>query len=275
MIRICRGDNVEVMGRLEAGSAHLVYLDPPFRTGKRQVGPAGSYEDPSMGISDYIDGLRRACAAARRLLHPSGCLVLHLDPRTSHYAKVMLDGVFGNDCFASEIVWRYRRWPTKTPNFQRVHDVLLRYVRDADASPRFNQLYEPLSPKTVETWGTRKQQAVWVPGKGAVKAKRCRSSVGALQSPGVAMGDVWEIGLVPGVSCERTGYPTQKPEALLERLIQACTLPGDLVVDPYLGSGTTVAVAVRLGRSAIGIDRNPEAVAVSAKRLRSMGLRKL
>jgi site-specific DNA-methyltransferase (adenine-specific) len=194
--------------------------------------------------------------------------VLHVDPKTSHYVKVLCDEIFGQECFASEIVWRYRRWPSKTPNFQRVHDVLLRYVRDPEATPRFRQLYEPLAPSTLATWGDRKQRAVV-----GADGRRERSSSTEEPTPGAPLGDVWEIGIVAPVSKERTGYPTQKPEQLLERLVLACTQEGDLVLDPYSGSGTTLAVCARHGRRSIGVDDNREAIATARRRLRALGVR--
>jgi site-specific DNA-methyltransferase (adenine-specific) len=203
---------------------------------------------------------------ARDLLAQHGCLVVHVDSKTSHYVKIVCDELFGVDCFASEIVWRYRRWPAKTRNFQRVHDVLLRYVKDPSATPRFQQLYEPLAASTRRTWGTNKQRAV-VDGSG----RRTRSSTTDEATPGTPLGDVWEIGIVAPVARERTGYPTQKPEALLERVVQACSAPDDLILDPYAGSGTTLAVARRLGRRVVGIDSGAEALAIARQRLIAQG----
>ena len=260
--QIFESDNLDVMSRLRPESIHLCYMDPPFATGKRQSGKAGSFDDPG-NFEAHLERLRLRCEEARRLLTRDGCLVVHVDPKTSHYVKVMLDGVFGRECFASEIVWRYRRWSSKTTNFQRVHDVLLRYVRDTSVKPRFNQLFEPLAASTVATWGACKQAAVFAPD-----GRRSRSSVTGSDSPGAPMGDVWDISIVAPVAHERTGYPTQKPEALLERLILSTTNPGDTVLDPYLGSGTTLAVAMRLGRNSVGIDQNPDAIAVARKRMR-------
>jgi site-specific DNA-methyltransferase (adenine-specific) len=171
--------------------------------------------------------------------------------------------VFGPRCFASEIIWRYRRWPSKTKNFQRVHDVLLRYVKDHRVEPRFSQLYEPLAASTVATWGVQRQRAV-VGASGV----RTHSSRTAHESPGAPLGDVWEIGIIGPVARERTGYPTQKPEALLQRLIEACSAPHDLVLDPYAGSGTALVVGTRLGRRTLGIDQSPEALDVIRQRLR-------
>jgi DNA modification methylase len=282
---LVQGDNLAAMLALQArtGPAFaLAYLDPPFLTGRqhcrvarvrdamtgqvvRSLRPA--FDDRWSGLEDYLTTLRDRVAAARELLLPEGCLVIHVDPKTSHYVKVLCDEVFGPDCFASEIVWRYRRWPSKTANFQRVHDVLLRYVRDRDAKPRFCQLYEPIADSTRATWGQNRQRAV-VDGQG----RRLRSSTTPDRTPGTPLGDVWEIGIVAPVARERTGYPTQKPEALLQRLVQACTNPDDLVLDPYAGSGTTLAVCSRLGRRVVGIDASREAVQITRRRLRAMGV---
>jgi site-specific DNA-methyltransferase (adenine-specific) len=279
---LIRGDNLAALEALREGGgrAALVYLDPPFFTGRehtlveRRCGPTGvvrtlhkAFDDRWESLDAYLGALAPRVAAARELLLPEGCLVLHVDPKTSHYSKVLCDEVFGPECFASEIVWRYRRWPSKTKNFQRVHDVLLRYVRDPKAEPRFHQLYEPLAPSTLATWGDRRQRAVT-----DRSGRRLRSSTTEDRTPGTPLGDVWDIGIVAPVARERTGYPTQKPEALLERLVSACTLPGDLVVDPYVGSGTTLAVCARTGRRGIGIDIGRRALLLTRRRLRALGI---
>jgi 2-polyprenyl-3-methyl-5-hydroxy-6-metoxy-1,4-benzoquinol methylase len=278
------GDNRLALSALKASGAPevtLAYLDPPFLTGRKHEritrrrdsdgklvrSASPGFDDRWDGLDHYLGELGPRIAGARELLAPHGCLVLHVDSKTSHYAKVLCDEIFGPRAFASEIVWRYRRWPSKTQNFQRVHDVLLRYVRDPDVRPRFRQLYEPLAPSTVATWGTRKQRAV-IDGDG----RRARSSRTSDETPGAPLGDVWDIGIVAPVSRERTGYPTQKPELLLERLVEACTDPGDLVLDPYSGSGTTAAVAARLGRSVVAIDANAEAIAIARERLLRLGI---
>ena len=189
-------------------------------------------------------------------------MVIHVDPKTSHYVKVLADEVFGEDAFASEIVWRYRRWPSRTPNFQRVHDVLLRYRKDPGVAPRWNPLYEPLAASTLATWGTTKQRAVF-----ERNGRRARSSSTDEPTAGVPMGDVWEIGVLAPVARERTGYPSQKPEALLDRLVTALSDPGDLVLDPYSGSGTTLAVAAKRGRRFLGIDQSDVAIETILARL--------
>lgn len=278
---LVHGENLGALSALARGRVKfsLAYLDPPFFTGRehreveRSRGPNGivrrlspAFDDRWESLSQYLNELGARISAARELLSSEGCLVLHVDPKTSHYAKVLCDEIFGPRSFASEIVWRYRRWPSKTRNFQRVHDVLLRYVRDPDAAPRFRQLYEPLAASTEKTWGTQRQRAI-VDSSG----RRRRSSVTEDPSPGTPLGDVWDISIVAPVAKERTGYPTQKPEALLSRLVEACTEPGDWVLDPYAGSGTTLAVSVRLERKAVGIDANRRAIEIAKNRLIALG----
>lgn len=194
------------------------------------------------------------------LLTDDGCLMLHGDPSMSHYVKIMLDEVFGRESYVNEIIWRYRRWPVKGSNFQWMHDVIFRYLKTPGRA-RWNQLYEPLAPSTLKTFGNKKQVAKFADGKRTVSETTEEVSLGA------AMSDVWEIGIVAPIAKERTGYPTQKPEALLERIITACSCEGDTVLDPYMGSGTTVVVAKRLGRRGVGIDSGELAVRVTTERL--------
>jgi site-specific DNA-methyltransferase (adenine-specific) len=277
------GDNLRALQALASRPQRfaLAYLDPPFLTGRehaevgrrrnaqgeivRTLTPA--FDDRWDSLEAYLTALGDRLQAARELLREDGCLVLHVDPKTSHYAKVLCDEIFGPRAFASEIVWRYRRWPAKTKNFQRVHDVLLRYVKNPEVQPRFRQLYEPLAASTLATWGDKKQRALL----DDAGRRRCSSST-AEKTAGAPLGDVWEISIVAPVAKERTGYPTQKPEALLQRLIEACSEPGDAILDPYLGSGTTLSVAARLGRMGTGIDANPRALHIARQRLEALGI---
>ncbi len=283
-LRIIRGDNLAVLRALSPevkNSVRFIYLDPPFftmrqhervsRTPKPGAPPVRiltpAFDDRWENLGAYLDTLYLRLLALRPLLTPDGSLVVHVDPRTSHYVKIIGDEIFGADAFASEIIWRYRRWPAKTPNFQKVHDVLLRWVRDPSQKPCFVQQYEDLAASTLKTWGRSKQQAVF-----DASGRRRRSSTLEQASPGAPLGDVWDIPIVAPVSRERTGYPTQKPEALAARLIESCSVPGDLVLDPCLGSGTTLAVAARLGRRAIGIDQSVVAITVARERLDALGI---
>lgn len=280
---LIEGDNLDALELLCASEERfeLIYLDPPFftqrqhhrtkrkRRGKGDIARTKSdaFDDRWPSLDVYLATLQARLIRLRTLLTEEGSIVIHVDPTTSHYIKVMCDELFGDGCFASEIVWRYRRWPAKTKNFQRVHDVLLRYVKDPKATPRFNQLYEPLAPSTLATWGKSKQRAD-VDANG----RRRRSTKTAEDSPGTPMGDVWEIGVIAPVARERTGYPTQKPEALLRRIVEGLSREGDAVLDPYVGSGTTLAVAAALGRRAVGLDQSPEAIAVATSRLEAQGV---
>ena len=279
------GDNRQALSGLRktlGPTVTLAYLDPPFLTGRAheaivpdspKSGPLktrpkkDAFDDRWAGRAEYLTALGQRLALVRDLLAPHGSVVVHVDPKTSHYVKVMGDEIFGDDAFASEIIWRYRRWPSKTPNFQRVHDVLLRWRKDPKGTPRWNTPYEPLAASTIATWGLNKQKAI-VEKDG----RRARSSTTEEPTRGVPMGDVWEIGVIAPVSRERTGYPTQKPELLLERIISALSNPGDIVLDPYAGSGTTLAVAARLGRRFVGIDQSDVAVEMMQKRLAARGV---
>ncbi len=325
--RLYWGDNLDVLRRHVAdASVDLVYLDPPFQSGRdyhavfgphnagpHKAGPrkarAGEQRPARARVEAFRDTWRwgddaellyaevtgtpsrvgatlRALRAVlgesdvmaylcmmaprlvelRRALKASGSLYLHCDPTASHYLKVLLDGVFGAECFRNEIIWRYRRWPTKARRFQRMHDVLLFYTASADNSHTFHTLYgyERLAESTLKTFGTKKQRADFSSG-------RRKPSVEAGETPGPPLSDTWELGVIAAIGRERTGYPTQKPEALLERVIRASSREGDVVLDPFCGSGTTIAVADRLGRSWIGIDIAPVALDVvrSSDRLRS------
>jgi site-specific DNA-methyltransferase (adenine-specific) len=285
--RLYLGDNraslAAALGDLRGGVT-LAYLDPPFLTNRAfaaidretrapRSGPLATrpkkfaFDDRWAGRGEYLEALGQRLVLVRELLAAHGSVVVHVDPKTSHYVKVLCDEIFGDDAFASEIVWRYRRWPSKTPNFQRVHDVLLRYRKDPKVPPRWNQPYEPLAASTLATWGTNKQRAVF-----EKDGRRARSSSTDEATKGVPMGDVWEIGVIAPVSRERTGYPSQKPEALLERLVAALSDPGDVVLDPYAGSGTTLAVAARLGRTFVGMDASDVAFGIARGRLEAAGV---
>lgn len=288
------GDNLDVLRRhIPDASVDLIYLDPPFQSqknyniffknedGLKSEEQIEAFKDTwSWGLeaeSNFADVLAQGgdlaqtmvalrsilgecdllaylCMMAprlselRRVLKDSGTLYLHCDTRASHYLKVLLDACFGAPCFRNEIIWRYRRMPAVSRDFQRVHDVLLRYTKSPEASAVFNKLYDALAQSTLDTWGTKKQAAVFRDGR------RQKSSTSEEESPGVPMGDVWDISIIAPVAKERLGYPTQKPEALLERVIRASSNEGHVVLDPFCGCGTAVAVSERLKRNWIGID---------------------
>ena len=265
--RIVLADNLIVLGSLPDDSIDLVYIDPPFNTGKRQTlrrvrtvadpeggdrtGFAGRrYRTIKLGSTsyldvhdDYLEMLEPRLAEIRRVLRPTGSLYLHLDAREVHYAKVLCDAIFGRDCFLSEVIWAYdygarttRRWPAK-------HDNILVYVKDAD-----RYWFDAEAVERIP---------YMAPGLvGPEKAAR-----GKLPT------DTWWQTIVPPGGTERTGYPTQKPVAVLRRVVSASCPPGGVVADFFAGSGTTGAAALELGRRFLLVDSNPEAVAVMTRRL--------
>jgi len=265
---ILLGDNLELLPKFADGSFQLIYIDPPFNTGRAQtrktlqtlasadgdragfqgrryatrVLSESSYEDEH---DDYLAFLTTRLVHAHRLLAREGTLYFHIDYREAHYCKLLLDDIFGRECFLNEIVWAYdygartrRRWPAK-------HDTILVYVKDPDAyyfdSEEVDR--EPYMAPGLVT---------------AEKAAR-----GKLPT------DVWWHTIVPTNGKEKTGYPTQKPEGIVRRMVCASSRPGDWCLDFFAGSGTLGAVAAALGRRFVLIDSNPAAVEVMRARLPS------
>jgi site-specific DNA-methyltransferase (adenine-specific) len=270
---IIEGEALEVLRDLPDGCAGLVYVDPPFNTGgsrrglrtsatrdagATRLGFAGHryrteevhgprYDDR---FDDYIGWLRPRLVETRRILAEHGTLYFHIDPRESHYCKVLLDETFGRDAFLNEVVWAYdygarttRRWPAK-------HDVILVYVRD----PR-RYHFDPSEVAREPYMAPRLQTPE-------------RAARGKLPT------DVWWHTIVPTTSRERTGYPTQKPLGILRRIVAASSRPGELVVDWCAGSGTTGAAAAELGRRFLLVDNQAAAIEVMRTRLADVpGLR--
>lgn len=266
---VVAGDNLPVLRGLPDASFQLIYIDPPFNTGKVQsrqslktvrtdapitgsrVGFQGQTYETVRGkvtayndsFSDYWGFLEPRLEEAWRLLTPSGTLYLHLDYREVHYAKVLLDALFGRDCFLNEIIWAYdyggrskRKWPAK-------HDNILVYVKD--------QKRYYFDSESVD------REPYMAPGL-VTPEKAARGKLPT---------DVWWHTIVSPTGKEKTGYATQKPEGILRRIVQASSRPGDWVLDFFAGSGTTGAVAGQLERRFVLIDENPEAIAVMRHRL--------
>lgn len=265
------GDNLGILKTLETESVQLIYIDPPFNTGRTQtrgtttttrnedsnrVGFKGqrydivketvlSYDDE---FEDFWSFLEPRLEEAWRLLNETGTLYLHLDYREAHYAKVLLDALFGRECFLNEIIWAYdyggkskNKWPSK-------HDTILVYVKNP-AKYYFNSTEVDREPYMAP---------------GLVTPEKVE--LGKLPT------DVWWHTIVSPTGKEKTGYPTQKPKGILRRVIQASSQPGDLVLDFFAGSGTTGAVAAELGRKFILIDQNPESIEVITSRLNADGV---
>ena len=264
--RIILGDNMDVLPRLPDACFRLVCTDPPFNTGRAQrrtrlatvADPDGDrtgfggrrYRTERLGEAafddvheDYLGFLEPRLREAHRLLAADGTLYVHLDYREAHYVKVLLDRIFGRDCFVNELIWAYdygakprRRWPAK-------HDTILMDSRTPDG-----HLFDA---EAVE------REPYMAPGL-VTAAKRARGKLPT---------DTWWHTIVSPTGRERTGYPTQKPEGIVRRMVQASTRPGDLCLDPFAGSGTLGAACRALGRRFVLIDRSADAVAVMERRL--------
>ena len=267
--RVIQGDNLSVLKSIADESVQLIYVDPPFNTGRVQsrgsskttrtetgnrIGFKGqryeivketilSYDDE---FKDYWGFLEPRLEEAWRILNETGTLYLHLDYREAHYAKVLLDALFGRECFLNEIIWAYdyggkakSRWPAK-------HDTILVYVKNPDKYYFDNESVD--------------REPYMAPGLVTPE----KVAKGKLPT------DVWWHTIVSPTGKEKTGYPTQKPLGILRRVIQASSKEGDLVLDFFAGSGTTGAAAAELGRNFILIDQNSESIEVIRERFKAL-----
>ena len=193
-------------------------------------------------------------------LKPTASIYFHCDPTASHYLKVAMDVIFDRKNFGNEIIWSYRRWPAKSKHFQRMHDVLLRYCKDTRVVV-WNQMFEPLAESTLKADGGKKILNVF-----DESGRRIRGKKTGEDSPGAPMRDVWPLSILAPTAKERLGYPTQKPLALLDRIIRASSNEGDVVFDPFCGCATTIEAAEKLGRRWIGCDITIHAIRRVARR---------
>ena len=257
--RVVCADNLEWMASLPEGCCNLIYIDPPFMTQTVRAQAGGlSYDDRwTGGLKAYLAFLQPRLAQMHRLLAASGTLYVHLDPRVGHHVRLMLDDIFGAKNFLNEIVWSYRTGGRSTRWFARKHDTIYAYAKGL-GEHTFNLQRE--GPGAFRTDGLRfdeKNQPYKMTRKGRLY----------FHAEGPALTDVWDIPFLSTVSRERTGYPSQKPEALLDRIVRASSNRGDVVADFFCGSGTTLAVAKRQGRHWLACDASGEAVEIARKRL--------
>jgi site-specific DNA-methyltransferase (adenine-specific) len=264
---VVEGDNLAVLAGLPDASFRLIYIDPPFNTGRVQSRRSTTMKRSSTGgdrtgfkghsyetikgllysyddaFADYWDFLEPRLEEAWRLLDESGTLYLHLDYREVHYAKVVLDALFGRESFLNEIIWAYDYGARATKKWPAKHDTILVYVKNPGRYFFDNAAVD--------------REPYMAPGLVTPeKAER-----GKLPT------DVWWHTIVSPTGKEKTGYATQKPEGVLRRIIQASSAPGDWVLDFFAGSGTTGAVAAKLDRRFLLVDQNPEAISVMRTRL--------
>jgi site-specific DNA-methyltransferase (adenine-specific) len=263
---VVEADNLDLLGALPDGSVGLVYADPPFATGKRRRlasirlgagertrpgfrGGEERYEvvsdmayDDVMPLGEHLGALELRLREIHRVLAPDGSVYIHVDWRTVHHVRLLLDRVFGAEQFLNEIVWAYDYGGRARDRWPRKHDSILWYAKG-------------------ETWVFDRDAIDRIPYLSPGLAGPEKAARGKLPT------DVWWMTIVPPGSRERTGYPTQKPIRLLQRIVAASSRLGDLVVDPYAGSGTTGVAAQGLGRRWLLADSNPEAVAIARRRL--------
>ncbi len=305
MNQLFYGDNLDVLRRyVKDDSIDLIYLDPPFNsnqdfnalfteqdgsraaaqikafgdTWRWDTSAAAAYQEivegggqtslvmqafrQFLGENDmlaYLSMMAPRLLELRRVLKSNGSIFLHCDTTASAYLRLLLDQIFGIDCFKNEIIWSYRRWPTPSKMFQRMHDTVFFYTKGKGVPKTFNVEYEPNSPSYQKRFKGKTQMLD--------PETRTRKITLETDSKGLPRRDVWEISIIAGVSKERLGYPTQKPIALLERIINAATNRGDVVLDPFCGCGTAIDAAEGLGRQWIGIDITPLAINLIKYRL--------
>ena len=284
--KIFWGDNIQVMSHLlkeYRGKVNLIYIDPPFDSkadykkrvdlkGKKLEGSSSAFEDKQYTDiwtnDEYLQFIYERVVLCRELISDTGAMLLHCDWHKNHLLRMILDEVFGPDNFVNEIIWYYRRWNIEGTSFATNHDNILFYAKKKSLHS-FNQLYIAKSAKSSA------QGKAW---KSVIGEDGIRRSIQTDEpTKGVPMPDVWdpdfcdsdffEISMINPVGKERIGYPTQKPEKLLERILLGLSNPGDLVFDCFMGSGTTQAVAMKLGRRFIGADINLGAIQTTTKRL--------
>ncbi len=265
--QVLAGDNLPLLRELASGSVPLIYIDPPFNTGRQQrrqqiktirdeagdrTGFKGArYRTEKLSetayndtFDDYLAYLRPRLVEAHRILSPTGSLFFHIDYREVHYCKILLDEIFGRDCFQNEIIWAYdygarskKKWPAKHDNILWYTRHPSRYVFNLDNSDRIPYM----APGLV----------------GAEKAARGKTPT-----------DVWWHTIVSPTGKEKTGYATQKPLGILERIVRVHSSPGDLCLDFFAGSGTLGEAAAKNNRRFLLMDSNPQAIAVMQKRLK-------
>ena len=290
-------DNLFILNGLNSNLVDLIYLDPPFNTKRMYSAPIGSkaagssfkdmwtwqdvneaYLDtlaakyPSLtrfittigGIHSkammaYLTYMAQRIIEIHRVLKDTGSLYLHCDPTASHYLKILLDEIFGKNNFRNEIIWHYRRWTGKSKNFQKLHDIILFYSKTNDYT--FNELYTDYTEGSISRKKSGKLHRFKKGSEPLLVSNK------EIDEKGVRENDVWHVPFIPPSSKERTGYPTQKPLALLHRIIKASSNENDIVFDPFCGCATTCVAAQQLGRKWIGIDIEKQATNILIERL--------
>ncbi|KKM20539.1 hypothetical protein LCGC14_1644440 [marine sediment metagenome] len=265
------GDNLKVLMDFPAESVDLIYIDPPFFTSKKYQVIWGDAQEKRMfndvwkiGIQTYKSFMRRRIKQLWRVLKSTGSFYLHCDYHANAHLRIMCNAMFGAKNFRNEIIWHYpNRWTNVSKNFQRNYDTILFYTKTKNNT--FNTQYTPLKESSIKRYDKTDEN-----GRKYANLihKGTRYKKYLDESKGRAIGDVWKINILGSNSKERLGYPTQKPEALLERIILTSSNEGDIVLDMFCGTGTTLAVAKKLNRKFIGVDFSHTACTLMAERIK-------
>lgn len=271
--KIYHGNCVEKLKEIEANKVDLIYFDPPFFTQRKHSltnkdhSKIYEFYDKYNSIEEYLKLIKNVLQESKRVLKNTGSVFLHCDKTASHNIRVVMDNVFGRDNFQSEIIWSYKRWSNAKKGLLNAHQVIFFYSKTQDF--KFNTLYTDYSATTNldQILQDRERNKN---GKSVYKKDENGNVILGKEKKGVPLSDVWEIPYLNPKAKERTGYPTQKPVLLLNQILNIVTNEGDLVVDPFCGSGTTCVSAKSLKRQFIGIDISKDAVELANSRLEEM-----
>lgn len=263
------GDCAVELEKINASSIDLIYLDPPFFTQKDYISSDTNnkyymFTDKWSSLEDYLGLLEKVLWESKRILKNTGSIFLHCDRTASHYLRCLLDKVFGYKNFQSEIIWTYKRWSNSKKGLLNNHQNIYFYSKSKDFY--FNTIMCDYSPSTNidQIMQLRERSSL---GKTIYKLDEQGNPILAGNKKGVPLSDVWDIPFLNPKAKERTGYPTQKPVILLERIIEIASKEGDTILDPFCGSGTTLLAATRKKRKFIGIDISADAITLARKRL--------
>ncbi|MEH2930427.1 DNA methyltransferase [Candidatus Ventrimonas sp. KK005] len=268
---VIHGDCLEILKQMDSNSVDMIYLDPPFYSQKIQSlkdtkGNEYFFEDVWNSREEYLDYMEVRIYELKRVLKDTGSIFLHCDEKVSHYLRIVLDNVFGEENFRSEIIWTYKRWSNSKKGLLSGHQTIFFYSKTNNY--KFNIVYTEYSP-TTNIDQILQERVRDNRGKAIYKHDDNGEVILSREKKGVPMSDVWEIPFLNPKAKERVGYPTQKPIELLERIIRISTDVGDIVLDPFCGSGTTMVAAELINRKGIGIDISQDAVILSENRLKN------
>lgn len=267
------GDCLNILREIEENTADMIYLDPPFFTQEKQKLISSKtdkeyvFNDTWNSMDGYLSYMEERLTQCRRVLKETGSIFVHCDRNASHYLKVLLDKIFGVSNFQSEIIWSYKRWSNSKKGLLNNHQVIFFYSKTSHF--KFNRIYTDYS-ETTNIDQILQERVRNEKGKAVYKYNADGDIVIGQSKKGVPLSDVWEIPYLNPKAKERVGYPTQKPILLLEQILRLVTDEGDFVIDPFVGSGTTVVAAKMMQRKYLGIDILPAAVDLAKQRLESL-----